>query len=138
MRRLIASSIVLALSAGAVAAPASAGPADGRLSGSTQISFGCPGPVREGTPSCHPWRPYGHARFYVSRSTATGKSVPGSRRLVASDALGRFALRLPAGAYVVVPLPQAHTSGGAWVRARVRAGETTRILIRFEGFPKMV
>lgn len=138
MRRLIAIWIVLAAGSVAAAAPASAGAADGRLSGSTQISFGCPGPVREGSPSCHPWRSFGHLRFYVSSSTVTGRPVPGTRRLVVSDAQGGFALRLTAGAYVVMPLPQAHTSGGTWVRARVRAGGATRILVRFEGFPKMV
>jgi hypothetical protein len=133
MRRLIVVSLAALAGVGAVAGPA--GPsrtAGGLLTGTTQISFGCPGPVREGTPSCHPWHPLAHARFSVVAGA-------GKTRLVRSDAQGHFALRLPAGRYVVTPLaqPGLHTLGGPHLAVRIRAGETTRILVRFEGFPQM-
>src|SRR5438132_11070874 len=59
MRSLVAIGLsVLAFSPAATAT--------GRLSGATQISFGCPGPVREGEPGCNPWRPFVHARLTVA------------------------------------------------------------------------
>ena len=133
MRRLIV--IGLAALASLVATGGSASPArtaDGLLTGTTQISFGCPGPVREGEPSCHPWHPLARALF----SVAAG---PGNTRLVRSDARGHFSVRLPVGSYKVTPLPQPalHTLGGAQLTVRIRAGATTRILVRFVGFPQM-
>jgi hypothetical protein len=129
--RLVATAVCIAAATGLCAA-ASAGAATGRLAGQTQVSFGCPGPVAQDGPSCNPWRPFSHARFSV---TALG----GARSTtVASDGSGRFALRLAAGSYRVAPLAQAHTRTGTPVQVRVRAGATTRILVRFEGFPRMV
>ncbi len=118
----------------------SARSAGGLLTGTTQISFGCPGPVREGTPSCNPWRPLGNARFSVAASPAGGNPAPGTARFVLSDAQGHFALRLPAGRYIVTPLPQPrlHTYGGPRLIVRIHAAETTRILVRVEGFPRML
>ena len=133
MRRLVA--IGTAVLAGTGPLAGAAGPASiasGRLAGETQISFGCPGPVREGVPSCHPWHAFAHARFSVAALPANGTS-----RVVVSDAHGRFALRLPAGRYTVTPLAQAQTRGGPRLQVRVRAGMTTAILVRFQGFPQM-
>ena len=116
-----ASFLALALAGVAVAA----GPT-GRLSGTTLISFGCPGPAREGGPGCNPWRPFAHARV----------SVGG--RVVVSDALGRFALSLRPGTYVVAALPQAHARGASPVTVHVLAGGSVRVKVRFDGYPKMV
>ncbi|MGB2875588.1 MAG: hypothetical protein WBB76_08970 [Gaiellaceae bacterium] len=109
----------------------------GRLTGKTQISFGCPGPVREGTPGCNPWRPFAHARFSLAQRSASGNPIAGSRRTVTSDAHGHFQLLLTSGAYVITPLPQRHTHGGNRLNVRVRAGESTTVLVRFAGYPQM-
>jgi len=109
----------------------------GQLAGKTQISFGCPGPVREGTPGCNPWRAFAHARFSLARYSASGDPIPGTRRIVTSDARGRFAFRLPAGAYLLTPLPQRHTHGGTRLTVRLRAGDSATRLVRFIGFPQM-
>jgi hypothetical protein len=109
----------------------------GQLAGRTQISFGCPGPVQEGTPGCNPWRAFAHARFSLARRSASGDPLPGTQRIVTSDARGRFALRLPAAAYLITPLPQRHTHGGTRLSVQVRAGESTTTLVRFIGFPQM-
>ncbi len=138
MRRRIAIGIAMLASIGptaGVAAPA--GTADGWLAGQTQISFGCPGPVREGAPSCHPWHTFPRARFSVAANAADGTPMPSTGRLVVADGHGRFTLRLSAGWYTVIPLAQAHTRGGTRLRVRVKAGEATRILVRFQGFPRM-
>jgi hypothetical protein len=111
--------------------------ASGRLIGRTQISFGCPGPVREGTPGCNPWRPFAHARFSLAQRSASGDPIPGTRRTVTSDAHGQFQLHLRDGGYIVTPLPQPHTHGGARLNVQVRAGESTTVLVRFAGFPQM-
>jgi hypothetical protein len=66
----------------------------GQLAGRTQISFGCPGPVQEETPGCNPWRAFAHARFSLARRSASGHPISGTRRIVTSDARGRFALCL--------------------------------------------
>jgi hypothetical protein len=139
MRRLIAIGITLLAGTGTVAgAAAPARTVDGWLAGRTQISFGCPGPVRKGYPSCDPWRVFAHARFSVAREAADGAPIPSTTRLVVSDGQGRFSLRLPAGRYTVTPLPQAHTRGGTRLRVRAEAGAVTRVLVRFQGFPMML
>ncbi|MGZ4389753.1 MAG: hypothetical protein ACXVZL_10265 [Gaiellaceae bacterium] len=128
MRRLV----LVSLAALAVVGPAvSARTAAGLLTGTTQISFGCPGPVREGKPSCRPWHPLANALFAVAG--------PGTTRRVRSDAEGHFTLRLSAGAYTVTPLaqPELHTLGGPPLKVVIRSGRTTRILVRFAGFPQM-
>jgi hypothetical protein len=102
----------------------------GRLSGATQISFGCPGPVREGEPGCNPWRPFAHARLTVAGN--------GIKRVIVSDERGRFTLVLPVGGYSVTPLPQKNTRGGPRLTVRVSAGKTTWVRVRFVGFPMMV
>ena len=138
MRRLIAVSITFLAGTGAAAGVAvPARTVDGTLAGRTQISFGCPGPAREGTPGCNPWRPFAHARFSLGQLSASGNPIPGTRRTVTSDAHGRFQLLLPAGAYVVTPLPQRNTHGGKRLNVQVRAGESATVLVRFAGFPRM-
>lgn len=136
MRRLILVTMLLA----AVAAGAARGatvPA-GWLAGKTQISFGCPGPVRQDGPPCEPWRIFPDARFAVVRIGPGGTPVAATRRVVVSDDGGAFRLRLAAGAYDVTPLRQAHTLGGAQLHVRVTAGAVTRVLVRFVGFPQMM
>jgi hypothetical protein len=110
----------------------------GWLSGVTQISFGCPGPAREGGPSCDPWRPFAHARFTVTADGPDGRPLASTRRVVVSDGDGRFRFRLDAGAYTLTPLPQAHTHGGTRLRVRVQAGAATRVVVRYIGFPMML
>jgi hypothetical protein len=119
--------------AGSVANPAAR--ASGRLAGKTQISFGCPGPTTE--PPCNPWRPFPHAHFSLAQRATSGDPFPGTGRTVTSDARGRFALRLPAGSYLITPVRERHTHGGKRVIVRVRAGKSTNILVRFDGFPQM-
>jgi hypothetical protein len=109
----------------------SASAATGTLTGQTQISYGCPGPVAPDSTSCHPWHAFAKARFSVSPSL-------GQTRFVVSDAQGRFTMRLAPGSYTVKSLPQAHTRGGTTLRVQVRAGALTRILVRFQGFPMMM
>ena len=100
------------------------------LTGRTQITYGCPGPVRVGDPPCERWTPFPRARFAVT----TG----GTRRVVTSDAGGRFTLSLAPGTYTLLPLPQRRTKGGRPVIVEIRSGETTSALVRFLGVPMML
>ena len=138
MRMLLVIGIAALASIGPVADAANpAGSAGGRLAGETQISFGCPGPVRVGAPGCNPWHLFAHARFSVAGRSTSGAPNPGTSRVVISDARGRFALRVPIGSYLVTPLPQAHTHGGIRLTVQVRTDQETAILVRFTGFPQM-
>ena len=130
MRRMIVTAVCL-LASGSTVAAATPRLDVGTLAGQTQISYGCPGPVAEGGPSCNPWRTFPRARFSVSPSS------PGPARTVVSDSLGRFSVRLAPGSYTVTALPQTHTRGGPTLHVRIRAGALTRILLRFQGFPMM-
>jgi hypothetical protein len=103
----------------------------GRLSGVTQISYGCPGPQREGE-ACEHWFSFAHARFQVARVGGT------SARTITSDGRGRFTLLLGAGRYRLTPLRQTQTNGGTVVVVTVRTGATTWARVRFEGFPRML
>ena len=109
----------------------------GTFRGTTQISFGCPGPVRDSGPVCNPWRTYPSARFSISRRSTVGLPVPGTAVVVTSNPNGRFSLRLSAGRYLVTPLPGGKTRGGPQLTVRVRAGAETTMLIRFVGVPQM-
>ena len=100
--------------------------ATGTLGGTTQISFGCPGPVSDSGPTCHPWHLFPNARFSISRRSTDG-----------SNANARFHLRLDAGAYLVTPLPQHSTRGGSRITVRVRAGAVTTAVVKFVGYPQM-
>jgi len=104
----------------------------GRLSGVTQITYGCPGPQREGD-RCERWSTFARARFHVARLSGD----PGLRT-VTSDQRGRFTLALAAGRYRLTPLRQAHTTGGTLVTVTIRATETTWARVRFQGFPRML
>jgi hypothetical protein len=137
--RLVAVGVAAVIAATLVfvsrAAPAVA--TRGVLAGQTQISYGCPGPVRVGAPSCQPWHALPRARFAVARRAADGSVVPGTTRLVVSGATGQFALQLAPGSYTVTPLAQAHTRGGPTLLVHLRAAKTTTIQVRFQGFPMM-
>ncbi len=138
MLRLVTIGVSAVVFSGPALSAASPVPtASGRLAGKTQISFGCPGPVREGTPGCNSWRPFAHARFSLAQRASRGDPIPGTRRVVTSDTRGRFVLRLRVGSYLITPLPQRHTDGGTRVTVHVRAGESTTTLVRFDGFPQM-
>jgi hypothetical protein len=121
----------VALGAGVSAQARTAGQDQGRLSGVTQISYGCPGPQREGEP-CEHWSSFARARFRVTTSNN------GDTRIVTSDRRGRFTLALTAGRYRVTPLPQTHTTGGATLTVTIRAGATVWARVRFQGFPRML
>ena len=108
----------------------------GFLGGLTQITYGCPGPQRVGQ-QCERWSVFAQARFVLRRDQANGTPIPTSRRVVVSDRNGRFTLTLAAGSYSISPLAQQHTKGGRSLTARVRAGQTTRIKVRFLGYPMM-
>src|SRR5205085_2930197 len=107
------------------APPAAATSTTGPLAARTQIASGCPGPIREAEPGWDPWRPFANARVTVGT------------RALRSAAGGRFSVRLRPGRYVVRGLPQPNARGTSVV-VSVRAGATTRVVLRFEGFPKMV
>lgn len=111
--------------------------AGGRLTGLTQITYGCPGPVRVGAPPCEHWLSFPWARFTITRLGATGVPIAGTRRLVISDGRGRFNLVLRVGRYRVLLLPQKHTGGGGPINVTVKAGRTAWVLVRFQGFPQM-
>ena len=131
MRRVFVTAACVLAGSGMGVAAATAGTAVGTLAGQTQISYGCPGPVAEGGPSCNPWRTFAQARFSVSPSPS------GRAHIVVSDSLGRFSLRLAPGNYTVTSLPQAHTRGGTTLQIRIRPGALTRIVVRFQGYPMM-
>ena len=128
--------VVAAIGTLAGCAQAVAATAEGRLTGVTQITYGCPGPQRIGQ-QCERWLPFAHARFAVTRTRADGRPITGTRRVVLSDSGGRFNLVLIAGTYTIVPLPQQHTQGGSTLTIRIRPGQTTHTTIRFLGYPMM-
>jgi hypothetical protein len=128
---LVAAIVLLAGPAGAAVE------STGTLNGTTQISFGCPGPVRDSGPVCNPWRTYPSARFSISRRSTVGIPVPNTAVVVTSSPTGRFSLRVAAGRYLVTPLPGGKTHGGARLTVRVRAGAETTVLVRFVGVPQM-
>jgi hypothetical protein len=136
LRRLATIGVSAAVCIGpAVSVANPAATASGHLAGKTQISFGCPGPATE--PPCNAWRPFAHARFSLAQRASRGDPISGTRRVVTSDARGRFAFRLPVGSYLITPLPQRHTHGGTRVIVHIRAGQSTTALVRFDGFPQM-
>jgi hypothetical protein len=111
--------------------------ASGTLKGTTQISFGCPGPVSASGAQCNPWHSFPFARFSISRRSTGGVPVPGTAVVVTSNAHATFSLRLDAGSYLITPLPQHNTHGGPRLTVRVRAAATTSALVRFLGYPQM-
>jgi hypothetical protein len=140
MRRSIGMAIaipIVALSAVALAAggtpkTSSAVQTPGRLSGVTQISYGCPGPQRAGRP-CEHWSSFGQAQFRIARLNDGERA-----RTVTSDRRGRFTLVLVAGRYRLTPLRQAHTTGGVSDTVTVQSAATTWTRVHFQGFPQML
>jgi hypothetical protein len=104
----------------------------GRLSGVTQISYGCPGPQRDGEP-CERWSSFAGARFRLAKLNSAAAA-----RTITSDRRGRFTLALAVGRYRLTPLRQANTSGGTPFTLTIRTGATTWARVRFEGFPRML
>ena len=129
---------VVVLTVCAVQTAAGASVAVGRLMGATQITYGCPGPVRVGAPPCEHWLSFPRARFTITRLDATGTPIAGARRLVISDGRGRFGLVLAVGRYRLLLLPQQHARGGGPISVTVKAGRVACVLVRFQGFPQMV
>ena len=129
---------VVVLAACAVQTAAGASVAGGRLTGATEITYGCPGPVRVGAPPCEHWLGFPRARFTITRLDATGAPIAGTSQLVTSDGRGHFTLTLPAGRYRLTPRAQQHTRGSNPISVTVKAGRATRVLVRFQGFPEMV
>jgi hypothetical protein len=123
--------LCVAFGAGGMPQAGTAGQSQGRLSGSTQISYGCPGPQREGVP-CEHWSSFARARFRLTTLSS------GDARIVTSDWRGRFTLVLTVGRYRVTPLRQAHTTGGTPLTVTIRAAATTWTRVRFQGFPRML
>ena len=130
MRRLLPIPGILVLAA--LPAAGSQAASSGILRGTTQISFGCPGPVDPSGPGCNPWHALPHGRFSVARRASTVPAV-----VVTSGADAHFRLRVEAGTYVVTPLPGRSTHGGPRLVVRVRAGAATTVLVRFDGYPQM-
>ena len=122
---------VAAVAAVGIPQSSSAGAGHGRLSGVTQISYGCPGPQREGEP-CEHWSSFAGARFRVT------PLVGGDARTVTADRRGRFTLVLTIGRYRLTPLRQAHTTGGTPLTVTIHAAATTWTRVRFQGFPRML
>ena len=134
-RARIGTAVALSLVGLGAGAPPQAGSAVhslGRLSGGTQISYGCPGPQREGE-TCERWSTFAQAQFRVAKLN-TGAVT----RTLTSDRRGRFTLVLAAGRYRLTPLSQAHTTGGTPVTVTIQAAATTWTRVRFEGFPRML
>ena len=138
MRRLILPLAALDAAALLAADASFAAAPHGRLAVVAQISFGCPGPAREGTPGCNPWRPFRKARFAVVAVGPSGKPVPGSRRLYVASAKGRAVLMLAAGRYLFLPLAQPHARVGKPLSVSVYAGTRTTVVLRWQGYPQMV
>jgi hypothetical protein len=134
----VIASLGLMVSGVGVAVGSQVQPRSGLLAGLTQISYGCPGPARAGQPSCEIWHPFPHARFGIRQIGPKGQPLPQIIRVIVSDRLGRFTVRLSAGVYQIMPLVQAHTSGGPKLTVQIRSGHTSRILVRFRGVPRMV
>jgi hypothetical protein len=136
MRALALAAVACVAGLAAAGSRATVG-ATGTLSGTTQISFGCPGPINPAGPTCHPWHLFPYARFSISRRSTDGSPVPMIAIVVTSHANARFSLRLDVGSYLITPLAQHGTHGGPRLTVRVRAGAVTTALVRFVGYPQM-
>jgi hypothetical protein len=121
-----------------MAAASKTQPGSGVLAGLTQISYGCPGPVSIGQPTCESWHPFPHAHFGIRQIGPRGQPLPQIIRVVTSDRQGRFSARLTTGDYQLTPLVQTHSSGGRKLTIHIRPDHTTRIVVRFLGVPRMV
>ncbi len=140
MRTIMAviATIALLVSGASLATASSRQSGSGLLLGLTQISYGCPGPARIGQPTCESWHRFQQTRFGIQQIGPKGQPLPQFIRVVVSDRQGRFSVRLSTGDYEVMPLVQAHTSGGPKLTVKIRSRHTTRIQVRFFGVPRMV
>jgi hypothetical protein len=107
-------SLVLITSSVSVAAASRTQSGSGLLVGLTQISYGCPGPARVGQPPCERWHAFPHARFAIRQIGPKGQPLPQIIRVVVSDHLGHFSVRLSTGDY--------HTAGSTSHVGRAEAG----------------
>jgi hypothetical protein len=114
-----------------------AAPNTGLLVGRTLITYGCPGPARIGI-ACPQWHLFPHARFAIRQIGPSGQPLPQVVRLVLSDTNARFSVHLSNGDYLITPLAQRHTHGGKSITAHIAAGSSTRVTVRFIGYPQMV
>jgi hypothetical protein len=124
MRRLGWLAALLALaSATAVASPGlRAAPRTGSLRGVALVSIGCRGPA-----ACsNDRKPLGGARIEIAHPS--GRVL----EIVRADAGGRFAARLPAGSYLLRPLP-VRAARAKPVATRLRADRVTRVTIVYQG-----
>ncbi len=80
---------------------------------------------------CSPWKLFPHAQFTLTRLTARGEQLSGTRRTVRSDADAEFRVVLRPGTYLVKPVRGLATKGGRSFRVHVSAGATARITVRF-------
>jgi len=127
--------VVLGLSIGLGAASPTA-QHSGFLVGQTKIRVGCPVPVQGApAPQCDPWHPLPFARFSVRRTGSSGQPLPGIVRLVVSRASGRFSVQLGPGSYLVTALPQSHARPSNSQTVTIRAGKTSRVVVRFLANP---
>lgn len=136
--RLMLGIVAATLVAGAAVGDVAASSQPGRISGVTQISFGCPGPVQEGAPPCERWTRFPHARFEIARLAADDRPIQGTQKIISSGDRGQFTVVVPSGRYLLRPLPQEHTRGGAPIRVAVQRARTSWALVRFRGYPQML
>ena len=136
--RIVALVAVVASAALATAAvPSRAEPGTGMLVGRTLITYGCPGPARLGI-ACPRWSLFPHARMAIRQIGPSGRPLPQTVRLIVSDADAHFSVRLSSGDYLITPLPGQHTRGGKNITTHITADSTTRISVRYLGYPQMV
>jgi hypothetical protein len=136
MVRLVSLGCAVALALLVNAGGASPAVSTGFLAGVTQISFGCPGPTRDGG-SCNPWQPFPGARFTVARLGSDGRPIASTRRILASTPRATFRVSLLRGTYALTPLRQSQTNGGTTVKFQVRPGKATNVVVHFLGYPSM-
>jgi hypothetical protein len=122
----------IALATGATGSKAAQG--SGALTGRTLITFGCPGPARLGI-ACPRWHLFPHSRLAIRQVGPGGQPPPQIVRLVVSDANARFSVRISSGDYLLRPLAQRHTHGGKSITVHLAARVTTRVTVRFIGYP---
>ena len=103
--------------------------AAGTLAGTTKIDNGCPVMTPGG--NCHPWRPFPHAHFTVTRLTSAGAPIPATTHKVESNAAAAFRIVLRPGSYLIQPSAGRDTKGGATLRVHVAARRVTTAVVRF-------
>lgn len=123
------SAALVLLATTAVAGAATRRTATARLTGSTKVDAGCPAVTPAGT--CNPWRLLPHARFTLTRLSASGTARAGASRTVESDGNAHFGLRLRPGSYLLTPVAGTTTRGGSPLRLHVTARAARTVTVRF-------